>query len=392
MKKINKKKIFFVSITFLITLCLLFYFIFSYYSTPIHPRTIHKKNKKNTSYPTVSFVAVGDNIIHENVYQYALKQGNDTTYNFKPCYQNIKKYISDRDLAYINQETLIAGDSYGIKGYPNFNSPESLIDDLQDTGFNMVSSATNHSMDLGKNALISSAHIWKQHSDILFSGLYENQEDRQTIRVIEKNGIRFSLLAYTFGVNETTNYKSIQKQLKTYPYILGQLNKEQIKEDVNNAKAQSDVVIVAVHWGKEGHSELSDLQQEYAHYFADLGVDVVIGNHPHLIQPIEKINHTLVIYSLGNFLSTMKDVYNQLEGMVCLDFVKKEDEISIENIQYVPLVNHYNDNVVTIYLLKEYTSTLASQHSILKDQADIIKEFKNYVKQMISNDDIDIEM
>lgn len=141
MKKINKKKIFFVSITFLITLCLLFYFIFSYYSTPIQPRTIHKKNKKNTSYPTVSFVAVGDNIIHENVYQYALKQGNDTTYNFKPCYQNIKKYISDRDLAYINQETLIAGDSYGIKGYPNFNSPESLIDDLQDTGFNMVSSA-----------------------------------------------------------------------------------------------------------------------------------------------------------------------------------------------------------------------------------------------------------
>lgn len=250
MKKINKKKIFFVSITFLITLCLFFYFIFSYYSTPIQPRTIHKKNKKNTSYPTVSFVAVGDNIIHENVYQYALKQGNDTTYNFKPCYQNIKKYISDHDLAYINQETLIAGDSYGIKGYPNFNSPESLINDLQDTGFNMVSSATNHSMDLGKNALISSAHIWKQHSDILFSGLYENQEDRQTIRVIEKNGIRFSLLAYTFGVNETTNYKSIQKQLKTYPYILGQLNKEQIKEDVNNAKAQSDVVIVAVHWGE----------------------------------------------------------------------------------------------------------------------------------------------
>ena len=392
MKKINKKKIFFVSITFLITLCLLFYFIFSYYSTLIQPRTIHKKNKKNTSYPTVSFVAVGDNIIHENVYQYALKQGNDTTYNFKPCYQNIKKYISDHDLAYINQETLIAGDSYGIKGYPNFNSPESLINDLQDTGFNMVSSATNHSMDLGKNALISSAHIWKQHSDILFSGLYENQEDRQTIRVIEKNGIRFSLLAYTFGVNETTNYKSIQKQLKTYPYILGQLNKEQIKEDVNNAKAQSDVVIVAVHWGKEGHSELSDLQQEYTHYFADLGVDVVIGNHPHLIQPIEKINHTLVIYSLGNFLSTMKDVYNQLEGMVCFDFVKKENEISIENIQYVPLVNHYNDNVVTIYSLKEYTSTLASQHSILKDQADIIKEFKNYVKQMISNDDIDIEM
>ena len=388
MKKINKKKIFFVSITFLITLCLLFYFIFSYYSTPIQPRTI---NKKNTSYPTVSFVAVGDNIIHENVYQYALKQGNNTTYNFKPCYQNIKKYISDHDLAYINQETLIAGDSYGIKGYPNFNSPEALIEDLKDTGFNMVSGATNHSMDLGKDALISSAQLWKKQSNILFSGLYDSQEDRQTIRVIEKNGIRFSFLSYTFGVNEATK-RQYRNQLQTYPYILGQLDKEQIKEDVEKAKEQSDVIIVACHWGKEDVSQISDLQKEYAQYFADLGVDVVIGNHPHLIQPIEKINHTLVIYSLGNFLSTMKDVYNQLEGMVCFDFVKKEDEISIENIQYVPLVNHYNDNVVTIYSLKEYTSTLASQHSILKDQADIIKEFKNYVKQMISNDDIDIEM
>ena len=92
MKKINKKKVFFVSIIFLISICLIFYFIFTYFSNPIQPRIVHKKHK-NTSYPTVSFVAVGDNIIHENVYQYAYKQGNNETYNFKPCYQNIKEYI-----------------------------------------------------------------------------------------------------------------------------------------------------------------------------------------------------------------------------------------------------------------------------------------------------------
>lgn len=389
MKKINKKKVFFVSIISLISICLIFYFIFTYFSNPIQPRIVHKKHK-NTSYPTVSFVAVGDNIIHENVYQYAYKQGNNETYNFKPCYQNIKEYISNHDLAYVNQETLIAGDQYGIHGYPNFNSPEVLINDLEDTGFNMVSSATNHSMDLGKDALIASSRIWKQHSNILFSGLYENQEDRQTTKVIEKNGIRFSFLAYTFGVNESTNYKSIQRQLKTYPYILGQLDKEQIKEDVTKAKAESDVVIVAVHWGKEGHSEISDLQHEYANYFASLGVDVVIGNHPHLIQPIEKIDHTLVVYSLGNFLSTMKDAYNQLEGMISFNFVKKENEISIENIQYIPLINHFNDDIVTIYPLKDYTDQLCNQHSILKDQNDIINEFKKYVKQVINNKDIEV--
>ena len=124
--------------------------------------------------------------------------------------------------------------------------------------------------------MISSAHIWKQHSDILFSGLYENQEDRQTIRVIEKNGIRFSLLAYTFGVNETTNYKSIQKQLKRILIILGQLDKEQIKEECNNAKAQSDVVIVAVHWVKKDIVNYLIYKQRICSFILlDLGVDVV---------------------------------------------------------------------------------------------------------------------
>lgn len=366
MKKYNKKKIILTTcvITFLIfTLCALI----SYDNSTVHPRTSIKKAKKHADDPTVSMVAVGDNIIHENVFKFA-RNGN--TYNFKPCYQNVKKYISQHDLAYVNQETLIAGDQYGIKGYPNFNSPEALIEDLKDTGFNMVSGATNHSMDLGKDALISSAQLWKKQSNILFSGLYDSQEDCQTIRVIEKNGIRFSFLSYTFGVNEATK-RQYRNQLQIYPYILGQLDKEQIKEDV---------------------SQISDLQKEYAQYFADLGVDVVIGNHPHQIQPIEKINNTLVIYSLGNFLSTMKGVYNQLEGMISLDFVKKVNNISIENITYIPLINHYNDDVVTIYPLQDYTQELASQHTILKNQPNIIEEFKTYIQETINNKDIKIKM
>lgn len=387
MKKYNKKKIILTTcvITFLIfTLCALI----SYDNSTVQPRTSIKKAKKHADDPTVSMVAVGDNIIHENVFKFA-RNGN--TYNFKPCYQNVKKYISQHDLAYVNQETLIAGNQYGIKGYPNFNSPEALIEDLKDTGFNMVSGATNHSMDLGKDALISSAQLWKKQSNILFSGLYDSQEDRQTIRVIEKNGIRFSFLSYTFGVNEATK-RQYRNQLQTYPYILGQLDKEQIKEDVEKAKEQSDVIIVACHWGKEDISQISDLQKEYAQYFADLGVDVVIGNHPHQIQPIEKINNTLVIYSLGNFLSTMKGVYNQLEGIISLDFVKKANNISIENITYIPLINHYNDDVVTIYPLQDYTQELASQHTILKNQPNIIEEFKTYIQETINNKDIKIKM
>ena len=125
MKKYNKKKIILTTcvITFLIfTLCALI----SYDNSTVQPRTSIKKAKKHADDPTVSMVAVGDNIIHENVFKFA-RNGN--TYNFKPCYQNVKKYISQHDLAYVNQETLIAGDQYGIKGYPNFNSPEALIEE-----------------------------------------------------------------------------------------------------------------------------------------------------------------------------------------------------------------------------------------------------------------------
>lgn len=393
-KKLNKKKLTCVTLITIAIICLCTYVTKTVISSLFNTSNSNNSQQNDNQ---VSLVAVGDNIIHERVYNYAKKQAaNDDDYNFKPCYQNIKKYISNSDLAFVNQETIIAGDNIKIQGYPTFNTPEALISDLEDTGFNLVSGASNHSMDHEAKGILNSCQIWRQYNNILFAGIYDSQEDHDHIRIIEKNNITFSFLAYTFGVNEYSNYKNVQSQLKHYPYILSQFDEKQIKEDVARAKSMSDVVIVSAHWGKEGQYEISDFQKKYAQFFADLGVDLVIGNHSHLIQPIEWIeghdqHRTLVIYSLGNFLSTMNDVDNQLEGMVSLNFVKKENEIVIENVVYTPLVNHFNDDVVTVYRLKDYNQKLAEQHSILKDQKNIIQTFKNKVKSTISND-IKIEM
>ena len=197
-------------------------------------------------------------------------------------------------------------------------------------------------------------------------------------------------------MNQYSNYNKISRQLKQYPYALAQFDEEQITNDITKAKELSDVVIVSAHWGVEGKSEVTDFQKKYAQLFADLNVDLVIGSHNHLLQPMETLegtngHETLVIYSLGNFLSTMKDVDNQLEGMVTLDFVRKENEIVIENVTYIPLINHFNDQIVTIYALKDYNDTLRSQHSILKDQKDILKTFKSNVKKIIP-ENVEIEM
>lgn len=395
LKKINKRKLTFITIVFIIIICLCTYItksVIFLFSSPESSITT-----KKTSDDTVSFVAVGDNIIHERVFNYAKKNATgDNDYNFKPCYQNIKEYISNNDLAFINQETIIAGDDIKIQGYPVFNSPEALIDDLEDTGFNLVNGATNHSMDHGASGLFHCCKLWRQHKNIMLAGIYDSQEDRDTIRIIEKKNIKFSFLAYTFGVNQYTNYKQIATELKNYPYMLAQFDEKQIKEDVAKAKSMSDVVIVSAHWGIEGKYDVTDFQKKYAQLFADLGVDLVIGTHSHLIQPIEWVNgydgnQTLVIYSLGNFLSTMNDVDNQLEGMVSLDFVKKDNAVVIENIIFTPLVNHFNEDIVTVYRLKDYNKTLACQHSILKDQNNITEIFKEKVKSIIS-EDIQIEM
>ena len=385
-KKINKKKLTLTITAAIIILTATALLLIHFFNAPNEKKDASNKPAKKDD-PTVSLVAVGDNIIHERVFQYANSNG---TYDFTPCYQYIKDDISDADLAFINQETIIGGADLKITGYPAFNSPNELAKNLIDTGFNMINGATNHSFDRDFDGVKNAASTWRQYQDIVYSGTYDSQDDRDTIRIIEKKGIKFALLSYTHTLNEynTNPYRLLDQT----PYAVCLLDdSEAIKADVAKAKQLADVVIVSAHWGKENEAAVTQKQRQYAQMFADLGVDLVIGTHPHIIQPVSWLtgqngNKTLVAYSLGNFLSTMETTETQLEGMLSLDFVKKDKQVVIENIAWTPLINHFGDDTVAVYPLSKYPQDKLAQHFVLKDQSNIIEQFIAKTKDIIGSD------
>lgn len=277
----------------------------------------------------VSFVGVGDNLIHNVLFEEA--QLEDGMFDFKPMFENVAEDIEAADLAFINQETLMGGDDFGFSGYPAFNTPSDMANNLNTLGFDLVNGASNHSLDKGKQGVINTLEIWDKQENMVFTGVFDSQEERDAIPVIERDGITFSFLAYTYGTN------GIEPDVS---YRLNYFDETLITQDIERAKQISDFVIVSAHWGEEHMLEPNEFQKKYAQLFADLEVDAVIGTHPHVIQPIEWIegkngNQTLVVYSLGNFLSAMSTgtENNMLGGMISFDFVLTEEEKIIENVK-----------------------------------------------------------
>ena len=324
----------------------------------------------------VSFVAVGDNLPEIEMAAYADAQAGETDdgdYDYTPIYAPIRDYVQAADLAYVKQETHLGGDDIGPKGYPSFNTTDQMADAIVDTGFDLVGSASNHSYDWGYfGANDHSRKVWNAQP-VAFAGTASSAEEAEKIATVERGGITFALLDYTYGVN---GYD--QEDLPDY--AVSYMDKDRIEADVARAKELADVVLVAMHWGTENLMEADDTQRDYAQFLADLGVDVVLGSHPHVIGPMtwltgEGGNQTLVAYSLGNFTSNHETphIQNELEGMLSCDFVKEEDgEVRIENVTWVPLVMHTDGTSFAVYALKDYTAELAAAHPTLSAEEDPI--------------------
>ena len=263
-----------------------------------------KKEKKAVDYEAKIFM-VGDALIHWGVYNDA-KQ-SDGSYDFKPQLEYMKPIVSKYDLAYYNQETVLGGKELGVSSYPRFNSPQEVGDAFIDAGFNMVSLATNHTMDKGEAGVLKSVEYWKSHSDIAASGQWSSQEERTASisKIYEVNNIKYAFISYTIWTNglETPTGKD---------YLNNVYSPEKAKADIELVRDKVDFVIVAMHWGTEYSFKKDYKQDEIAAYLSDLGVDLIIGAHPHVIQTVEYINDnkTFVIYSLGNFISDQLDVDN----------------------------------------------------------------------------------
>ncbi len=337
----------------------------------------------------VSFVAVGDNLPETSIGAYAdacAGEAGDGLYDYRPIYAAVKPYVESADLAYIKQETHLGGDEIGPRGWPSFNTTDAMADAIVDACFDLVASASNHAYDWGYfGAVEHSRSVWNQ-KPVAFTGTAVNEEEAQAIPVVERNGISFALLDYTYGVNGYA-----QGDLPSH--AVNFIDEERIAADVARAHEMADIVLVAMHWGTENLTEADAEQQRLAQFLADLEVDVVLGSHPHVIGPLAWVqgasgHRTLVAYSLGNFVSRHEApaLENELEGMLSCDFVREDGVVSIQNVVWTPLVNHTEEGAFSVYALKDYTPELAARHTLLSQLDDPIGQLGALTRQVIGEE------
>lgn len=329
--------------------------------------------EQNESYGRVTFVAVGDNLPDDAIGGFADSlegEKGDGKYDYTSIFANIKPTIEAADLAYVNQETPVGGNDIGAKGNPLFNTTDEMAEAIADTGFDLVSSATDHSYDWGSyGAIDHSREVWNS-LPVAFTGTARNEDEAAEIPIVERNGIKFSLLNYTSFVN---GYEDGSLPA----YAVNVIDDDRMRKDVAYAKEQSDVVLVAMHWGTENSTGIDEQQQHYAKLLADLGVDVILGSHPHVIGPVawvdgQKGHKTLVAYSLGSFISRHENpsALNELEGMLSCTFSIGDYGVDITDVKWTPLVNHTEANRFSVYTLDDYTNELGAKHAVLSQLND----------------------
>ena len=316
---------------------------------------------------------VGDCLIHGSIY-YDAKEKD--TYNFYKMFNKIKPIISRYDLAYYNQESILGGTELGLQTYPRFNSPQEVGDAMIDAGFNIVTFANNHSLDMGEKGILASQEYWdkKEKEGIMTAGSYTSFEDREKEIIMEKNGITYTILSYT----TTLNGLSIPSGKE---YLVNYYNAEQVKKDVERLRDKVDLLMVAMHWGEEYTHNPNEKQKEIAEYLASLGVDIIIGHHPHVIQPIDFIGKTMVIYSLGNFIASQKGEIAKHTGLMASVKVHKKTvngKSSIELLEPTAQLEYVYSVAVSSNSRKNYK---LYSYEDLND--DLLKGYKDYYNKFM---------
>ncbi|MCR5330654.1 MAG: CapA family protein [Lachnospiraceae bacterium] len=341
---------------------------------------------------SLNIIMVGDILLHTPVEE-AAKNDETGAYDFDFIFDHSKDVISRADIAIVNQEVIVGGEELGISGYPAFNAPYEISDALYNAGFDVVCHATNHALDKGKNGIINCLNYWKNtYPDILVTGIYDNAQEAsaECIPIIERKGIRVAVLNYTYGTNGIAAPADM-------PYAVSMLDKERVISQLDLAENEADFTIVCPHWGTEYSLDINADQKKWTDIFREHGADIVIGTHPHVIEPviffddddpdIVSNNHGSgdmpVYYSLGNFVNwtsgTGQGVANRMVGgMADINISRKENgEVSIDDYSVRSYVCHVRsgDRNVTVYPIEEYTEELASENEIRKQDGSFSRDY-----------------
>ncbi len=324
---------------------------------------------------TADFLCAGDNLIHPWILD--ANAADDSG-----LYENIRTVVAEADFATVNQETIYVKDENLISDFPKFGTPLSVGEELIAAGFDGVSLANNHTLDYGTYGIETTVDFYDKNQ-IVYCGvnpvpdectetedICERAEDSVTF--VDVNGIRIALLGYTYGTNGIPSPKE-------QPYLVERFEDEdRMIAQIDYARIRADAVIVYAHWGEEYSFEVSDEQRRLSDIFLAHGVDVVIGTHPHVLQPYEVMtgedgHQMLVYYSLGNLISGQEQCECMVGGLAKFTLHKSTDgktEITAYSMDEV--VTHQSGGRATTYLMHDYSMELAKEHRI--------KEMRAYIE------------
>ena len=311
----------------------------------------------------ITILAAGDNLYHEAM----IRSGEDGDYG--SVYGEIRPLLEKADIAFVNQETILAGKDFGISGFPKFNSPQKVGKAIAEAGFNVVNQATNHTMDKGEKAVFADMDFWDTIPQVTVLGIHRTEEQRSLPQLIEKNNIKTGFLSYTYGTNNIPVPAD-------KPYLVSVINTTIMAKEIDALRPLCDFLVVSMHWGEEYEASSDKTQEDLAAFLAEHRVDLVIGHHPHVIQPIVNIARPdggtmLCFYSLGNLISAQTQNPSLLGALAYIKVEKiprGPDKagagISIKETGAIPLVTHYEKDFTgfKVYPLYAYTGELLEKH------------------------------
>lgn len=309
----------------------------------------------------VNIKMVGDCLIHSPLYKAARQE--DGSYNFDMLFENIKSDIESADLAIINQETIFIDDRNNYSSYPMFGSPVEVGDAEVNAGFDIIAHATNHTIDKGLQGISDTINFWEtKYPEIKYLGIHDSTEDSD-VEYIEKKGIKFAFVNYTYGLNGLESRRIGQE------YMIDLLSDNDIEQTLQTAEQNADITIAILHVGTEYVYKPTDYAKKQVDRFIDNGADIVLCAHPHVVEPYEmrtteKGNTALVYYSLGNFVSNQDELPRLLGGMADITVKRNGGNIEIVNYNMVPLVTHQERGYFTTYKLEDYTDELCKKHKL----------------------------
>jgi len=330
------------------TLCLALFVFATYGCSELSSRNSSLLTQKSdVNYDTVSIAIVGDLMCHSQQFNLAKK---DTGYDFNPTFAPVKKYLESADFTFGNLETVTAGSALNYTGYPMFNTPVQYLDALKEAGFDVLTTANNHSLDRGFTG-IEKTISELDHRGILHTGTARSLTDRNSPLILSKNKTKLGVLAYTYGTNGI-------KIPDGKGFCVNLIDTLQIKNDIEKSKKSgADVVMVFVHWGNEYQRFASDSQKMLANYIHKNGALLVFGSHPHVLQPVNTTSDFVsgfTIFSMGNFVSAQRKQYTDCGIIVKMKLIKNltTGVISIKQILFQLMLALKMDFVFYQFLMR----------------------------------------